>query len=81
MAACFEQSKPQVIGNNYLVIGVAERRDWLGGKKGKMSQGEAIERMLVFKDILNFEPVRAGWYREAENASPRRRQKRQSNDR
>jgi len=76
MAACFEQSKPEIIGNNYLVMGVAERRDWLEGKKGKMPQGETIERILVFKDILNFEPVRAGWYREGENASPRRRQKR-----
>lgn len=76
MAACFEPSKPQIIGNNYLVMGVAERRDWLKGKKGKMPQGETIERMLVFKDVLNFELVHAGWYREGENASPRRRQKR-----
>jgi len=72
MVACFEQSKPEIIGNNYLVMGVAERMDWLEGKKGKMPQGETIERMLVFKDVLNFEPVHAGWYREGENESPRR---------
>jgi len=71
MAACFEPSKPQIIGNNYLVMGVAERRDWLEGKKGKMPQGETIERMLVFKDTLNFEPVQAGWYREGENEGSR----------
>ena len=41
-----------------------------------MPQGETIERMLVFKDILNFELVHAGWYREDENECPRRRQKR-----
>jgi len=76
MAACFEQSKPQIIGNNYLVMGVAERSDWLQGKKGKMPQGETIERMLVFKDVLNFELVHAGWYRKDENESHRRRQKR-----
>ena len=76
MAACFEQSKPEIIGNNYLVMGVAERRDWLESKKGKMSQSETIERILVFKDVLNFELVRAGWYREGENKSPKRRQKR-----
>ncbi len=72
MAACFETFKPEIIGNNYLVMGVAERRDWLEGKNGKMPQGETIERMLVFKDILNFEPVHAGWYHEGENESPRR---------
>jgi len=76
MAACLEQSRPQIIGNNYLVMGVAERRDWLESKKGKMPQGETIERMLVFKAVLNFEPVHAGWYREGENEGPRRRQKR-----
>jgi len=27
--------------------------------------------MLVFKDVLNFELVHAGWYREGENASPK----------
>jgi len=72
MAACLETSKPQIIGNNYLVMGVAERRDWLQGKKDKMPQGETIKRMLVLKDVLNFELVHAGWYHEGENESPRR---------
>ena len=76
MVACFEESKPEIMGNNYLVMGVAEREDWLNSRKGKMPQSETIERMLVFKDVLNFELVRAGWYREGENKSPRRRQKR-----
>jgi len=76
MAACFEQSKPEIIGNNYLVMGVAERSDWLVSKKGKMPQSETIKRILMFKDVLNFEPVRAGWYLEDENEGPRRRQKR-----
>jgi hypothetical protein len=71
MAASFEESKPEIIGNNYLVMGVAERRDWLECKKGKMSQVETIERMLVFKDIINFEPVNACWYHEDENECPK----------
>lgn len=75
MAACFEQPMPEIIGNNYLVMGVAERRDWLQSKKGKMPQSETIERMLVFKDVLNFEPVRAGWYHEDEIKDSMRRQK------
>ena len=76
MAASFEELKPEIIGNDYLVMGVAERRDWLGSKKGKMPQGEIIERMLVFKDILNFELVQAGWRRKDEKKGLRRRQKR-----
>jgi hypothetical protein len=64
MAAALEQSNPQVIGNDYLVMGVAERKDWRESKKGEMSQGETIERMLVFKDVLNFELAPGGWYRD-----------------
>ena len=71
MAATFEQSKPQIIGNGYLVMGVAERKDWRESKKSEMSEGETIERMLVFKDVLNFEPVRCGWYHEPEKQAPR----------
>ena len=73
MAACFEESNPQITGNNYLVMGVAERRDWRESKKGKMPQCETIERMLVFKGVLNFEPVQPGWYPEGENQCAKRR--------
>jgi len=76
MAACFEELKPEIIGNNYLVMGVAEGRDWLEGKKGKIPQGETIERILVFKDVLNFEPAQAGWYFEDENEDTKQRKKR-----
>ena len=76
MVASFEESKPEIIGNEYLVMGVAERRDWLESKKGKMPQGETIERILVFKDVLNFELLRAGWYHEDEIKGFRQRQKR-----
>jgi hypothetical protein len=76
MVACFEQPMPEIIGNNYLVMGVAERKDWLESKKGKMAQSETIERILVFKDVLSFEPVHAGWYHEDDIEGLRRRQKR-----
>jgi len=61
MAACFEDRNPEIIGNDYLVIGVAGRKDWREGKKGAMPQGEAIERVHIFKDVLHFEPVRPMW--------------------
>lgn len=72
MAASFEESKPEIVGNNYFVMGVAERTDWLEGKKGKLPQGETIERMFVFKNALNFEPVHYGWYHEGESKDSRR---------
>lgn len=73
MAAAFEKLNPQIIGNDYLVMGVAERSDWQESKKGKISEGETIERMIVFKDVWNFELVPAGWYRDHEHRASRRR--------
>lgn len=61
MSACFEKRNPEIIGNDYLVIGVANRSDWCEGKKGTMSQAESIERVHVFKDVLLFEPARPTW--------------------
>lgn len=67
MAACFEEKKPDIIGNDYLVMGVIETKDWREGKKGKILDIETIDRMSVFKDVLNFEPAHFGWYPEEEN--------------
>ena len=64
MAAAFEQSRPEIIGNDYLVMGVAERKHWHDSVKGRMSQGQTIERMIVFKDVWDFELVTGGWYPE-----------------
>lgn len=62
MVASFEQSGPEIVGNDYLVIGVIDRKDWRHGTQGKLLEGEVIERMFVFKDVWNFEPIHAGWY-------------------
>lgn len=62
MVASFEQSRPEIVGNDYLVIGVVDRKDWRHGTQGALLEGEVIERILVFKKVLNFEPARAGWY-------------------
>jgi len=67
MATAFERLNPQIIGNKYLVMGVAERADWRESQKGKMAQNQAIERILVFKEVWDFEPLRRGWCAEPEN--------------
>ena len=61
MVACFEKRNPEIIGNDYLVIGVANRNDWREGKKRTMPQAEAIERVHIFKDIVHFQPARPTW--------------------
>jgi hypothetical protein len=62
MAAGLGKENPQVVGNNYLVIGTLEKQDWKKGNQGSLPPGEIIERVSIFKDEWNFEVIPAGWY-------------------
>ena len=48
--------------NDYLIMGTLEKRDWRNRDKVIEESQEAIERMYIFKDVLDFEPVHYGWY-------------------
>jgi len=62
MAAGLSQTNPRIMGNDYLVIGTVERKDWKAGNGGSLSAHEIVERMAVFKDQWNFEVIPPGWY-------------------
>jgi len=66
MAMRLENVRPDVIGNEYVTMGVAERKDWREGRDGKINTNEIVNRMYMFKDMLNFELIPAGWYRSDE---------------
>lgn len=61
MATGLEQINPQVMGNQYVTIGVLDRKDWREGKQGHLSESQTMERAHVFKDVLNFEPAYPTW--------------------
>ncbi|MCC5605014.1 hypothetical protein [Nostoc favosum] len=62
MAATFVQTNPQIVGNNYVVMGTVDKKDWKEGDKNLLSPSEIIGRIYVFKDVWNFEVIPAGWY-------------------
>jgi hypothetical protein len=62
MAATFIQTNPQIVGNNYIVIGTVDKKDWKEGDKNLLSPSEMIGRVYIFKDVWNFEVIPAGWY-------------------
>jgi len=64
MTVTMIKENPQIIGNNYLVIGTLERQDWKQGNQGLLSSKEIIERVYVFEDEWEFEVIPAGWYRD-----------------
>ena len=61
LSAICEERFPEIIGNEYLVLGTMDRADWKEGLKGTMMTNEAIEYVYLFKDIWSFEVEPRGW--------------------
>lgn len=62
MSCKCEEVKPSIVGNEYFVFGTLSRSDWQQHSKTPTDSGIAIDQVYVFKDVLNFEMVRGGWY-------------------
>ena len=61
MTACFENERPEIIGNEYLVIGTLDRSDWKESRDRSITSGDVLEKVYPFKAVLNFEPM-PSWY-------------------
>lgn len=49
--------EPGVFGNDYLVVGTVERKDWRRGLDNPLGPAEMIEALHDFKKHLQFEPA------------------------
>ena len=56
----FEQHKPEVIGNDYSIIGTVERSYWRK-YKGQITMGPAIEHLHDFESVVQYSPLHYGW--------------------
>ncbi len=52
-----EQNVPEIVGNDFFVLGTMDRKDWKKGQTGEMSQQEAIKLLFPFKDAWDFEVI------------------------
>ena len=57
LAMFFEKQAPEVVGNDYLVIGTLDRPDWKRGAQTPMDTEEMITCLHDFKDVRRFEPA------------------------
>jgi len=64
--AAFIERNPEIIGNDYLVMGTLDKKDWRRRGKECRNPSEALKKMYVFKDHLDFEVIPAGWYPDSE---------------
>ena len=60
LAQMFTQRVPDAVGNDYLVIGTAERDYWKEGFENPHSPAELLDNLHGFKQYLNFERI-GGW--------------------
>ena len=67
MVTCLEKVNPDVIGNDYLTMGVVDRKDWKEGNSGKLDSAQILDRAYFFKNMLKFELVPGGWYSATKN--------------
>jgi hypothetical protein len=62
LAAYFGQHQPEIVGNEYLVIGTEDRADWARGMREPQSVEEGLEVLHDFIEVVRFEPAhRWGW--------------------
>ena len=58
----FSVLNPEVVGNNYLVIGSLDRADWKRIDQNRLPIQDTIEALHDFEDVVNFKPM-WGWRR------------------
>lgn len=63
LASFFTEQKPEVMGNDYLVIGTLEKTAWRRGMQEPLSVQEMLEALHDFKEEVSFE-MRRGWMKE-----------------
>lgn len=60
MAATFSERDPEIVGNDFLLLGTMERADWRLGNKGELNQSDTADRLILFRKHMDFE-IRGGW--------------------
>jgi hypothetical protein len=60
LAAIFTQRNPDIIGNDYLVLGTYDRAAWKKGMETPTTAGTMTENLHDFKEVVTFKVTR-GW--------------------
>src|SRR5512140_2691364 len=63
LAATIGQQKPDLLGNNYRVLGTFDSKPWRQGLHGEAPPLEqAMPALQPFREALTLPPLRWGWY-------------------
>jgi hypothetical protein len=57
LTAFFSDQRPDVVGNEYVVLGTQDRADWLHGVHTPVSFTTAFDHMHDFSEVVRFTPL------------------------
>jgi hypothetical protein len=61
LAAFFTEQEPEIVGNNYLIVGTIERAIWKRGTQQPLTLQEMLDALHDFKEVVTFKLVGGGW--------------------
>lgn len=61
LAAIFSVHNPEIVGNDYLVIGTMDRPEWKRGTQDQLPLKDLLEVLHDFKEVVTFKIVGGGW--------------------
>lgn len=63
LAYSFSSLAPEIIGNDYLVIGTVDKKVWKKGLEGKEEGlGDMLKHIADFKRVYDLHVEPGGWY-------------------
>ena len=71
LASFFTQQKPEVVGNDYLVLGTLDKAVWKRGTQQPLTLQEMLEALHDFKEVVTFK-LTGGWVRDERKLSAKK---------
>ncbi|MBN1963586.1 MAG: hypothetical protein JW910_02995 [Anaerolineae bacterium] len=71
LVRAFEQKMPEIVGNNYLVIGTVERAAWRAAQKKALDYETLFANLHDFKQVVIYEPRRWVWMPDPDSKKER----------
>jgi hypothetical protein len=67
----FAEQQPEVVGNDYLVLGTLDKPAWKRGTQQPMTLQKMLEVLHDFKEVVTFK-LKRGWVRDERKLSAKR---------
>ncbi len=69
MAQTFETRRPEIVGNEYLIMGTIDKKSWRLFNNNTIYPETALKSVSIFKDVVQFKMV-GGWTPPPSTSTP-----------